>query len=225
MPRPSRPQEELDDECRQVGHLIRIENKSYFEAAEIVGISPRQVRVYLDRYDKLVALTNLHQSIEQAYSIQLENINAIQKQAWENNQVLQEVLQLLNPTKSGGGESETKATEQEIAESIEELIGANPELSPILKKTRQVKKRHNYAAFFKAMELSQKNHALLIKITEEKNKLLGLTKDPQIAIVQNEEAIALRYYEAAESKYHQLKSAQPIDEINEIPEEYEDGDL
>lgn len=216
MSRPSRPQEDLDKECYQVGELIRIQNKSYFEVSALTGLNVRQVRVHLDRYDQFIALANLSRSAEDAYNTQMANLEAIQKQAWEENALLQQVLNLLNPVGMESGEEDrAKATEQEIIESIEELIGGNPELSPILKKVRQVKKKTNYAAFFKALELSQKNKDLLLKVLEKKNELLGLTKDPQIAIVQNTEAIALRYWEAAESKYQQLKSAKPVDETEE----------
>lgn len=214
MSRPSRPQEDLDKECCQVGELIRIQNKSYFEVSELTGLNIRQVRVHLDRYDQFIALANLSRSAEDAYNTQMASLEAIQRQTWEENALLQQVLNLLSPIGMESGEDRAKATEQEIAESIEELIGGNPELSPILKKVRQVKKRHSYTAFFKALELSQKNKDLLLKVLEKKNELLGLTKDPQIAIVQNTEAIALRYWEAAESKYQQLKSAKPVDETD-----------
>ena len=154
MPRPSRPQEELDDECRIVGELIRVQQKSYLEVAQILGTTYRNVHTLIRRYDQISAIHALNRSVEETYNNQLAKLQAIEREAWK--------------------------------------LYYNQENNP-----------------------SQANKTLdLIRRTiSDENKLLGLTKDPQIAIVQNTEAIAERYWQKAEEMYIGLKSAQPDDEV------------
>ena len=157
MPRPSRPQEELDDECRLVGELIRVQQKSYLEVAQILGTTYRNVHTLIRRYDQISAIHALNRSVEETYNNQLIKLQAIEREAWS---------------------------------------------------LYYIQMQNNQSQASKTLDLIRRTVA-------DENRLLGLTKDPQIAIVQNTEAIAERYWQKAEEMYLQLKSAQPLDSMDE----------